>query len=224
MIGNLVNKISLYILTSFTLFPLIGCQEPTIKSIVFDNKSYITNFDLVQQNSTNDIRVKINSPQAIIDPTNNDIEIIDSSIEIIKLNGPDIKVLSGKSTLNNSNNLIRVYDKVKISMLGKNKSFITTNTFDWYLNKSNIILNSPLYINFNNTKISSSNGFYNIDSGQLKIINNIFNRNILNKEGKPIYKIEIISDTAKWLKVNNSLEFTSTDKQVETTVNILSIQ
>ena len=224
MIGNLVNKISLYILTSFTLFPLLGCQKPTIKSIVFDNKSYINNFDLVQENSTNDIRVKINSPKAIIDPRNNDIEIFDSSIEIKKLNGHYIKILSGKSTLNNSKNLIRVYDKVKISLLGKNKLFITTNTFDWYLNKSNIIINSPLYINFENTKISSLNGFYNIDSGQLKIIDNIFKRNILNKEGKPIYQIKIISDMAKWIKVNNSLEFSSTDKQVETTVNILSIQ
>ena len=52
----------------------------------------------------------------------------------------------------------------------------------------------------------------------------IFNRSIFNDDGEPIYIIKIIADSAKWLKDNNSLEFTSNDKQVETTINFLSIK
>jgi len=90
--------------------------------------------------------------------------------------------------------------------------------------KSNIVLNNPLHINFGNTTISSAQGLYNIDSGELLINNNIFNRNIFNKEGEHIYQIKIIADLAIWNKDGNSLEFSSNDKQVEATVDFLSIK
>ncbi len=217
-----MNNHSIYLLSIFTVLPILGCQKPIEKSLDLDNISYINEFELIQENSSKNTRIKITSPKATIDPTNNDIQIFDSSIEIINLNGQDIKVRSGKSTLNNYNNFIKVYNKVNISLLDKKKSFITTNSFDWDLNTSNIILNSPLNINLEDTNIISASGFYNIDSGQLKINNNIFNRKIFNKKGKPIYQIRIVSDTAKWIKNNNSFEFISADKQVETTIDFLS--
>tara|TARA_B100000965_G_scaffold247177_1_gene207541 strand:+ start:6960 stop:7619 length:660 start_codon:yes stop_codon:yes gene_type:complete len=217
-----VNNHSIYLLSIFTVLPILGCQKPIEKSLDLDNISYINEFELIQENSSKNTRIKITSPKATIDPTNNDIQIFDSSIEIINLNGQDIKVRSGKSTLNNYNNFIKVYNKVNISLLDKKKSFITTNSFDWDLNTSNIILNSPLNINLEDTNIISASGFYNFDSGQLKINNNIFNRKIFNKKGKPIYQIRIVSDTAKWIKNNNSFEFISADKQVETTIDFLS--
>ncbi len=217
-----MNNHSIYLLSIFTVLPILGCQKPIEKSLDLDNISYINEFELIQENSSKNTRIKITSPKATIDPTNNDIQIFDSSIEIINLNGQDIKVRSGKSTLNNYNNFIKVYNKVNISLLDKKKSFITTNSFDWDLNTSNIILNSPLNINLEDTNIISASGFYNFDSGQLKINNNIFNRKIFNKKGKPIYQIRIVSDTAKWIKNNNSFEFISADKQVETTIDFLS--
>ena len=208
----------------FILFPLFGCQKSKQNSIEFDQSSYIKDFELIQENASNQTRVKITSPKAILDPTNNDIEIFNSSIEILNKNGNEINMKSGKTILNNSKNLIRVYNKVNISLIPFKKSFIETNSFDWDLNSSNINLNRPLHINFENTTISSSNGFYNIDSGHLKINNNIFNRNIFNNKGDLIYQVIIISDMAKWIKANNSLEFSSQDKQVEATINFLRVK
>ena len=219
-----MNKILIYLFTIFTLLPLFACQKKQVKTNEADNKSYINDFELLQENTKNNTRIKITSPQAIIDPTNNDIEITDSSIEILNNKGQDIKIRSGKSSLNNFQNLIRVYKNVNISLIKNQDAYIITDSFDWDLSKSNIDLNNPLQINFDNTKIISSHGLYNIDSGQLKINNNIFNRNIFNKEGEKIYQIKIIADIARWIKDNNSLEFTSNEKQVETTINFLRVQ
>ena len=213
-----------YLLTLLIILPLFACQKSKKQSLNLDNKSYIKDFVLLQENSINDTRVKITSPKAIIDPIKNDIEIFDSSIDIINPNGQIIKVIAGNSSLNNSENLIRVYNNVYISKIDKNNSFIKTNSFYWDLNKSNVNLNSPLEVIFENTIINSTNGFYNIGIGELKIFNNIFNRNIFNEKGENIYNITIEAELAKWLKDNNSLEFSSNDKQVETTINFLNIK
>ena len=219
-----MKKLLINTFSVFFIFPLFACQKTQMKKNDIDNMTYINNFELVQENSSKDTRIKIKSPKAIINPTNNDIEIFDSSIEIIKANGKSFQISSNNSTLNNYNNLIRAYDMVYVSLLDNTNSFIKTNSLDWDLNSSNINFNSPLHINFKNTTINSSDGIYNIDSGQLKIYNNIFNRSIFNKNGETLYKIRIIADLAKWLKDNNSLEFTSNNKQVETTIDFLGIK
>ena len=220
-----MHNIIIYLFTIFAIIPLFGCRNYQKESNLVDNKSYINNFELLQENTYNKTSVKITSPKAIFDPENNDIEIFDSSIEIIDSNGKELKVRSGKSTLNNFKNLIRVYNNVNISFINKQKdSFIKTNSFDWDLKTSNLNLNKPLYITFDNTNIYSSSGFYNIDLGQLKIKNNILNRNIFNKDGEPIYQIKIIADIAMWSKDNNTLEFVSNEKQVETILKFLSIE
>ncbi len=219
-----MNKTILYIFAIITIFPLFSCQKKYNQSKEIDNISYINDFELLQKNVKNNTRIKITSPQAIIDPSNNDLEILDSSIEILNSKGREIKVKSGKSSLNNKKNLIRVYNNVNISLLNNKNSSIKTNSFDWDLNKSIINLNNPLFINFENTQISSSSGYYNIQTDQLNINNNIFNRNILNNDGKTIYQIKILADMAKWIKIDNSLEFNSTDKQVESTIYFLSIK
>ena len=63
---------------------------------------------------------------------------------------------------------------------------------------------------------------YNLNKKiNVKIDNTEFNRNIDNSKGKEEYQIEIKSDFAKWFKNDNTLVFTSKDKQVETTINFL---
>ena len=83
------------------------------------------------------------------------------------------------------------------------------------------VINNPVKINFNNTKINATNGFYNIHSSLLKIDNSEFSRYIYNSEGEEEYQIKINSDFAKWFKKENTLVFTSNEKQVETTINFL---
>ena len=217
-------KFLINLLTLFTVLPLLACQKTNLITNELDNNSYINDFELIQENTKNNNRIKITSPHAILDPTNNNIEIIDSSIEILNTNGQDLKIKSGKSSLNNFKNLIRVYKNVEISLINNKDSYIITDSFDWDLNQSNIELNNPLKINLDNTLIISSNGLFNIDSAQLELNNNIFNRNIFNKEGEKIYQIRIIADIAKWIKDENSFEFTSPEKQVETTINFLSLK
>tara|TARA_B100000945_G_scaffold92189_1_gene71979 strand:+ start:195 stop:854 length:660 start_codon:yes stop_codon:yes gene_type:complete len=219
-----VNKFLLYLLILFQIFPLLGCQRINDETLEIDNKSYINDFELSQKNPMNDTLIIIKSPKAIIDPTNNDIEIFDNSIKIINKNGKDVQVKSGNSTLNNSSNLIRVFNKVNISLLENQNYFVTTDSFIWDLNSSNINLNRPLNINFDNTRISSLSGSYNINTSILILNKNIFNRNIFNTEGKEQYQIETISDIASWFKKENIFEFTSNNKQVETTINFLSIK
>tara|TARA_Y100001968_G_C19294402_1_gene685883 strand:+ start:373 stop:1032 length:660 start_codon:yes stop_codon:yes gene_type:complete len=217
-----VNKSFLYLFLASTILTLLGCQTNENKAPEIDNNSYINDFELLQENPKNDYSIRIKSPRAILDSIKKDIQIYDGSIEILNKNGNDIIVKSGKSTLNNSSNLIKVFNNVNISLLETNNYFITTDSFNWDINTSIIELYSPLYINFDTTKITSSSGSYDIKLGLLRINNNIFNRNILNKEGKERYQIEIISDIAKWLNNENSLEFNSKNKQVETTINFLT--
>ena len=219
-----MKYLPIYFLLITTTLSLFGCQNRNKSSTQIDSKSYINDFELLQENPKNQTRVKINSPKAIIDPKNNDIEIFESSIEIINKDGNDFRVISGKSTLNNLTNTINVFNNVKISFLDNQDYYINTNSFEWDLNTSIIDINNPVNINFDNTKINASNGFYNIDSSLLKIVNSEFNRNIYNSNGVAEYKVKIKSDFAKWFKKDNTLVFTSNDKQVETTIKFLSTE
>ena len=219
-----MNRYSLYLLTIITLLPLFGCQKTNQQVTEANNKSYINDFELIQENSENDTSIIINSPQAIIDTSNNNIDIFNSSIKIINSNAQDIQVRSGKSSLNNYKSLIRFYNNVNITFLNTSNSFINTDSFEWDLKSSIIRLDNPLQINFKDTTINSSNGSYDLDSDQLSINNNIFNRNIFDKDGGLIYQINILADSVKFLKANQLLEFNSERKQVETTINFLSIK
>ena len=210
-----------YFLLLISILPLFGCQKSIISISQIDNKSYINDFELLQENPNKETSVKITSPKAIIDPTINDIEIYESSIEIMNENGIDFQVESGNATLNNLSNNIRVFNNVNISFLKDSDYNISTNSFNWDLNTSVIDINNPLDINFENTKINASKGFYNIDSSLLKIDNTRFNRKINNSEGVEEYQVEIKSDFAKWFKNDNKLVFTSNEKQVETTIKFL---
>jgi len=216
-----VKYLHIYFLLILTILPLSGCQKSNKYTSKIDNKSYINDFELLQVNPNNQTSVKITSPKAIIDPRNNDIEIFDSSIEIINQNGQDFKVKSGNSILNNLSNLIRVFNNVNISFLNNSEYLISTNSLDWDLNTSVIDINNPLKINFKNSKIIASNGSFNIESGLLNIENTVLNRYIYNSEGREEYQIEIISEFTKWSNSNNTLFFTSNENQVETTINFL---
>ena len=216
-----MKSFNIYLLFILTIFPLLGCQKSNNSTAQVDNKSYINDFELLQENPNKETSVKITSPKAIIDPTINDIEIYESSIEIMNENGIDFQVESGNATLNNLSNNIRVFNNVNISFLKDSDYNISTNSFNWDLNTSVIDINNPLDINFENTKINASKGFYNIDFSLLKIDNTRFNRKINNSEGVEEYQVEIKSDFAKWFKNDNKLVFTSNEKQVETTIKFL---
>ena len=216
-----MKSFNIYLLFILTIFPLLGCQKSNKSTSQVDNKSYINDFELLQENPNKETSVKITSPKAIIDPTINDIEIYESSIEIMNENGIDFQVESGNATLNNLSNNIIVFNNVNISFLKDSDYNISTNSFNWDLNTSVIDINNPLDINFENTKINASKGFYNIDSNLLKIDNTRFNRKINNSEGVEEYQVEIKSDFAKWFKNDNKLVFTSNEKQVETTIKFL---
>ena len=212
---------NIYLLLIISIFPLFGCQKSNKSTAKIDNKSYINDFELLQENPNNQTSVKITSPRAIIDPRNSDIEIYDSSIVILNKNGIDFNVKSGNSILNNLSNNIRVFNNVNISFLKNLNYIISTNSLNWDLNTSVIDINNPLDINFENTMINASRGLYNIKTSLLKIDNSKFNRIIKNSEGIEEYEVEILSDFAKWFKKNNKLVFTSNEKQVETTINFL---
>ena len=212
---------NIYLLLIISIFPLFGCQKSKKSIEKIDNKSYINDFELLQENPNNQTSVKITSPRAIIDPRNSDIEIYDSSIVILNKNGIDFKVKSGNSTLDNLSNNIRVFNNVNISFLKNSNYIISTNSLNWDLNTSVIDINNPLDINFENTMINASRGLYNIKTSLLLINNSKFNRIIKNSEGIEEYEVEILSDFAKWFKKNNKLVFTSNEKQVETTINFL---
>ncbi|WP_413677840.1 LPS export ABC transporter periplasmic protein LptC [Prochlorococcus sp. MIT 0916] len=216
-----MNNLACYFLLIFIILPLFGCQKLNKSSTQVNNKSYINNFELLQENPNNQTSIKITSPKAIIDPTNNDIEIFKSSIEIFNNNDQDFLVKSGNSTLNSLTNTIRVFNTVNISFLNNKDYYITTNSLNWDLNTSIIEINKPVKINFDNTEIKATNGLYNIDSRLLKIDNSDFNRYIYNSNGEEEYQVKITSEVAKWYKKDNTLEFTSNEKQVETTINFL---
>ena len=216
-----MNRFFICIILLFPSLTLLSCRNTENNQIIDDNKSYINKFELIQKNSKNNTIIKITSPKAIIDPTNSDIEVLDSSIELYKNNSQNLKIISGKSYFNNKNNFLSVNKNVYITLFDDQISFIKTNSFDWDLNTSNINLHSPLDVNFNNATLAATNGSYNIDSNVLNISNNVFNKNIYNQEGKELYKIEIISDKINWFNESNLIEFSSIKKQVYTKINFL---
>ena len=217
-----MKQFCLFFLIVFTTYPLLGCQKSSKPTTQLDNTSYITNFELLQKNTSNDTRIRITSPKATLDQTNNIIKIKDSSIEIINKDGQDFKVKSGNSTIDNMSNLINVSNNVIISFLDNKDYFISTNTFYWDLNTSIIDIDSPLNMNLDNTNIIATNGLYNLDQSQFKIDNSVFNRTFYSSEGKKLYQVEIKSDFTNWLKEENTLIFKSNDKQVETTITFLT--
>ena len=217
-----IVKLNLFLINIFTFLALLGCQRVNEKTNIVDRGSYISDFELIQENPSTDNKIIIKSPMAVINSTTNDIEIMDSSIILNSETGNNIKVISGKTSLKNSENLIRAYNGVKISLLNKDKYLINTESFIWNLNESKIDMKSTLDINFGNTSIISSSGSYDTISSNLKIKNNIFNRTILNLEGKNEFHIEILSDNANWIQENNIIEFTSNKNQVETTIKFIS--
>ena len=219
-----MQKGILYLILVFSVFPLMSCQRSNDNIFEVDNNSYISDFELVQKNQDNDTIIKIISPKAIIDNFNNGIKIFDSSIEISNKNLKDIIIKSGNANLNNIDNIIKVFNNVNISLVDSKNYFVNTESFIWDLSKSSINLDKPLDIDLDNTNITSSSGSYNIKLGELKILNNYFNRSIFNNDGKEKYQIEIKSDVAKWIKNENTLEFKSNNKQVETTINILNFK
>ena len=219
-----MKYLPIYFLLIITTLPLFGCQKSNKSSTNIDNKSFISDFELLQENPNNQNSIRITSPKAIIDPSNNDIDIFDSSIEFLNKNAQDFEVNSGNSTLSNLTNSIRAFNGVNISFLDNQDYYINTNSFDWDLNTSIIDINDPVYINFHNTRINATNGFYNIGSGLLNVENSEFNRYVYNKRGEDEYQVKIKSDFAKWFKRDNTLVFTSNEKQVETTINFLFTQ
>ena len=216
-----MKLLPIYFLLIITTLPLFGCQKSNKPSTQIDNKSYINNFELLQENPNNRTSIRITSPKAIINPTNNDIDIFNSSIELLNKNGQDIKVNSGNSTLNNLTNSIKVFNNVNISFLDKEDHYINTNSLDWDLSTSIIDINDPIDINFDKAIITATNGFYSIDTSILKIENSVFNRYIYNSKGEDKYHINIVSDFAEWFENDNTLVFISNEKQVETTINVL---
>ena len=215
-----MRKINIYIIFLFLVIPIYGCKK--IEDLnKLDANSYINNFELLQENPNNESKIKISSPEAIIDSMYNDIQIFDGTIYVINKNGQDFQVKSGNSTLNNSSNMLHVYNKVNISLIDSKDFYILTNSLNWDLNASNIELDNPLYINFENTKINSLNGSYDINSNLLKIYKNIFNRKIFNKKDENLYNIKILSEKAMWYQNDNSIEFSSPNSQVEATIDFL---
>ena len=219
-----MQKGILYLILVFSVFPLMSCQRSNNNNVEVDNNSYISDFELVQKNQDNDSIIKIISPKAIIDNFNNGIKIFDSSIEISNKNLKDIIIKSGNANLNNIDNIIKVFNNVNISLVDSKNYFVNTESFIWDLSKSSINLDKTLNIDLDNSNITSSSGSYNIKLGELKIINNYFNRSIFNNDGKKKYQMKIKSDVAKWIKNENTIEFKSNNKQVETTINILNIK
>ena len=216
-----MRSLPIYYLLIIVILPIFGCKNINKPPTQIYNKSFLVDFELLQENPYNQNSLKITSPKAIIDPTNNNINIFDSSIVLLNKNGQDFKVNSGNSTLNNLSNSIRVFNSVKISFLDNKDFYINTNSLDWDLNTSIINIDDLVNINFNNTRIIATNGFYNIDASLLKIDNSEFNRYIYNSKGEEEYHIKIISDFTKWFKEDNTLVFNSNNKQVETTINLL---
>ncbi len=216
-----MNNLPGCFLIIITILAQFGCQKSNKSITQIDNKSYINNFELLQENPNNQTKIKIISPKAIIDSTNNDIEIFDSSIELFNNNGQDFRVKSGNATLNNLTNSIRVFNSVNLSFLNNQDYYINTDSFNWDLNTSIIEINNPVKINLDNTEIDATNGLYNVGLSLLKIDNSEFYRHIYNSIGEEEYQVKINSDLAKWYKNDNTLEFTSNVKQVETTINFL---
>ena len=220
-----MKKLYSYLFILFSVTPLVSCKTSIKEPIEIDNLSYVNDFELIQNYTNKDTMIKIMSPRAIIDQSNNNIKIYENSILFLnKKNNNNVEIKSGRAELNNSINILKVYNDVFISLLNSDDSFIRTKRLNWDLNSSTINLDNPFDFNLKNTKIKSNSGSYNIVTNHLKINSNIFNQSFYDKDGVKKYQIEIISENGNWFKNKKILEFSSNNKQVETRIDFLSIK
>ena len=69
-----MKYLPIYFLLIITITQLFGCGKSNKSAIEIDSKSYIKDFELIQENPNNQTSIKILSPNAIIDTIKNDID------------------------------------------------------------------------------------------------------------------------------------------------------
>ena len=219
-----MNRIFNTALLSISLLITSSCKINRDNINKPDEYSYLTNFEMVQQRADKINKVIISSPKAILNPTNNQIDIIRSNIEIINNNGKKFNIKSGKALLDNSNKQINISKDVTIIGDNYDKSYIKTNSLTWNLEKSSINIQNDLTITLKNTKIYSINGFYDLNKGRIDLNSVELYRDIFNKNGFKSHSIIVLADRGNWVKENNDFKFTSGENQVETTVKFLRLK
>ena len=217
MNNNLAFTLSIFISLS-----LISCKSNTNLSNNNDNNTHITDFELIHENPANNTKIRINSPKARLDSSTQNIQIFKNEIEII--NQPDkiIKIQSGNATINNATKFISAANNVIISDSEQPINSIETRQLYWDLNDSIINLDNELSINLPNTNIYSKKGNYDLNLDLVYLHEVLLTRTINTIDGFRSYEITITADKSKWLKEHNSLEFTSDNGQVETTIDLFN--
>ena len=211
-----------FTLSVFLTLSLISCKTNTGLETNTDNNTYITDFELIHNNQLNNRKIIINSPKAIIDSSSQNIQIINSNMQILDKTQKIINIKSGNAILDNTTKVISANDNVVISDTQNQGSSLKTNKLNWNLKNSIINLDNQLFIKFPNTKIHSEKGIYDISLDRLYLKDVQFNRTSNTKKGLTSYEISINANNAKWLKDDNSLEFTSEIGQVETTIDLFN--
>ncbi len=217
MKSNLVFTLSICMSLS-----LISCKNNRSIEKNIDYNSHITDFELIHDNPLNNTKIIINSPKAILDSSTQNIQIKDNKMEIIDKSETNVTIKSGNATFNNKTKIISATDNIVITDSQNQASSIETSMLNWNLNNSIINLDNEMLINLPNTNIYSKEGTYNISLDLIKLNDVLFTSTSNTKNGLTSYEISITADNTKWLKENNSLEFTSEKGQVETTINLFN--
>ena len=218
-----MKNIFLITITLFYIIPLLSCKREVSTTDQNDNKSYLSDFELIQERPNN-TKIEITSPKAILSSISQNLEIYNTNVKITNFQGISYDIISGKSFLHNANQTIRLFNDVIITGFEKDDSKITTSEFTWFLDKSLINLDNNLKINFNNTKIYSTNALFNLNNNLMHLYSVEFYREINNQNGRNNNLVTIIADNAKWQKQDGIIEFTSNQKQVETTIDFLAVK
>ena len=125
-----MKRFTLFLLSLVPILTLFACQKIQNETQNIDNKSYINDFELTQTNNVNDTIIKITSPKAIIDQYKNNIEVFDNLITVINKNDQNVQVKSGNSSLNNSTNLIKVYNNSPGGVLAYGAVFVLRHRWE----------------------------------------------------------------------------------------------
>tara|TARA_Y100001968_G_C19375455_1_gene727378 strand:+ start:480 stop:1136 length:657 start_codon:yes stop_codon:yes gene_type:complete len=201
----------------FTLISVISCSNN--EEISTNNDFSITNFKLNQLDRAGRPHFNLSSTKATIDPITNDIEADDVAITIPSKNALFNKINASKALIDKVNNKLYLIDNVKLVGFKDKTSVLYANNIKWNINKQKIFINGNIRLKYMNTYITSSKAIYSEHTNEI-VFTGITNYTLYKDN---ISKFPLINLKADYAKIDNNskkIEFSSTNSQVESIVNI----
>ncbi len=215
-----IKRLSITIILLLPFQLIVGC-----KSKLFENETVnynIIDFNLDQLDSDGNVQFNLKSKEALIDPTNTNINISKLRITLYRKNTAIYSISSKVGYFDRLRNIITLKRGVLLKDLtANNNSEIYTDQLTWNLNRNRLHLDGNIELTTDSSKLIAQKATYDNTSNQITIYQikkyEIYN---FNNELKTLPAFSLMSDKAILYRSNNKLVFYSDLNKVESKINL----